>query len=246
MKGKKIIPQHFSFNAIKSKGLLNAAFQFVYSLYFLYWDTFMAQTSTEPPASFPFVESKQANPIIFIVSLSSSVLPSTSSSVIWHSLIFVSFVYFFSSSVLSFSQGGEGDVDLCSLGNLRIFCASKESGSSDLPPGTRIFLSVWALPPGMWAGPPVTHSERSSHNSQVCSSPGCTSPLPSYISFWLTDCAPSLLFYDMYIFQVFLSIGSAILSPGIFYTKEAILQKHKVYAQWFPSHGVYYLLQLKK
>ena len=38
--------------------------------------------------------------------------------VIWRSLLFVSFVSFFSSSLLSFSREGEGDVDLCRLGDL--------------------------------------------------------------------------------------------------------------------------------
>lgn len=65
-----------------------------------------------------FVESKEAKPINFIISISSSVLPSKSSSVIWRSLLFVSFVSFFSSSLLSFSREGEGDVDLCRLGDL--------------------------------------------------------------------------------------------------------------------------------
>lgn len=62
-----------------------------------------------------FVESKAANPITFIISISSSVLSSKSSSVFCSSLLFVSFC---SSSLFSFSREGEGDVDLCRLGDL--------------------------------------------------------------------------------------------------------------------------------
>ena len=108
---RNIILQHFSSHAMKSKGLLNPPFPFMYWLYFLFWDVFMAQAFTEPSTFFPFVESKEANPINFIISSSSSVLLLTQLSHILCSL-------FSLSSISSFSREGEGDVDLCRLGDL--------------------------------------------------------------------------------------------------------------------------------
>lgn len=65
--------------AMKSSGLLNPPFLFIYCLYFLFWETFVACAFTEPPVFFPLVESKEPNPIVFIISISSSVLPCMSS-----------------------------------------------------------------------------------------------------------------------------------------------------------------------
>ena len=46
--GEKVILQHFSSHAMKSKVLLNPPFPFMYCLYFLFRDTFMVQAFTEP------------------------------------------------------------------------------------------------------------------------------------------------------------------------------------------------------
>lgn len=73
-------------------------------------DTFTAGWAfTEPPTFPPFVETKEANPINFLIPSSSSVLPLKSSSVIWSSLLVASF---FSSPLLYFGWEGEGDVGL--------------------------------------------------------------------------------------------------------------------------------------
>lgn len=100
---------------MKSSGLLKPPFLFMYCLYFLFCDTLMAYAFAAPSTFFPFVVSKEANPIIFIISISSSVLPCKSSSVIWRSLPLESFISFFSSSRLSFRRGGEEELDLCRL-----------------------------------------------------------------------------------------------------------------------------------
>ena len=112
-------------------------FPFMCCLYFLFWDTFMAQAFTEPSTFFPFVESKEANPINFIISSSSSLLLLTQLSHVLCSLFSLS-----SSSLLSFShlfflsvEKGKEMWICVVLGTWNAFCAGSESGFlSDLSP----------------------------------------------------------------------------------------------------------------
>lgn len=112
---------------MKSNGLLNPPFLFMYCLYFLFWDTLMAYAFAAPSTFLPLVVSKEAKPIIFIISISSSVLPCKSSSVICRSLPLVSLLSFFSSSRLSFSRRGEEELERCLRGDLdRRRCGERE------------------------------------------------------------------------------------------------------------------------
>ena len=147
-------------------------FPFMCCLYFLFWDTFMAQAFTEPSTFFPFVESKEANPINFIISSSSSLLLLTQLSHVLCSLFSLS-----SSSLLSFSHLFFLSVDkgkemwICVvLGTWNAFCAGSESGFlSDLSPWTGTFLGACVLFPGTWTRPPTlpeTHLEYSSRTEK--------------------------------------------------------------------------------
>lgn len=100
---------------MKSRGLLNPPFLFIYCLYFRFCDTFMAYALTDPSTFLPFVLSKEPKPMSFIISISSSVFPSRSSAAICLSLAtFESLPSFFSSSCLP----GEEEEDLTLRGDL--------------------------------------------------------------------------------------------------------------------------------
>jgi len=104
------------FQAMKSSGLLNPPFLFMYCLYFLFMVTLTACAFTDPSVFFPLVVSKVVNPISFIISISSSVLPCMSSAEIWMGFAGLSLESLRSSSRRSFCLPGEREEERWRLG----------------------------------------------------------------------------------------------------------------------------------
>lgn len=97
------------FQAMKSSGLLNPPFLFMYCLYFLFMVTLTAYALTDPSVFLPLLESKEPNPINFIISISSSVLPCMSSAEIWMGFVDLA-------SLRSSSRRSEGEEERWRLG----------------------------------------------------------------------------------------------------------------------------------
>ena len=92
---------------------------------------------------FPFVTSKEANPINFIISISSSVLPSKSYSVSSRSLLFVWFLSPPHLFFLSVKKGKQMWIYVV-LGTWNAFCAGSKSGFFfHLSPWTGTFLGTF-------------------------------------------------------------------------------------------------------
>ena len=132
--GKKIILQHFSSHAMKPKGLLNPPFRFMYCLYFLFWDTFMHRhLQGHPPFSLSWRQIPLTSSFLFL-----SLLCPLSSSVIWRSLLFISFS---SSALLWVEKGTEMWISVV-LGTWNAFCVVWErllrSRSQDRDPSRRL------------------------------------------------------------------------------------------------------------